>query len=58
MAKAEPFKFLTNDEFNRLGQAEKLAYLASAVASLDERTNSRVKIFAADPSKPKRKKRD
>ena len=60
MAAAErPFKFLTNEEFNRLSQTEKLDYLAGVVATLDESTHS-LKIFrdAKAKSKPKPQLKD
>ena len=55
MAAAErTFKFLTNEEFNRLSQKDKLDYLASAVSMLNESTNS-LKIFRDARTRPKLK---
>ena len=51
----QPFKFLTNEEFNRLSQTDKMNYLAGAVAALNERTNSRVRLFAPSKTRPKPK---
>jgi hypothetical protein len=37
---AEPFKFLSKDEFNRLGPEEKAAYLTEAVKQLCKMTET------------------
>ena len=51
-----PFKLLTNEEYNRLSRIDKMNYLASAVAIMKDRTNSRASLFAPSKTKPKPKR--
>jgi hypothetical protein len=48
----EAFRFLSNEEFNQLPQADKLAYLAAAVSMLGELTTGTMKLFAESKKPP------
>ena len=46
--KNESFRFLSSAEFNQLAQAEKMDYLARAVAALSERDAAWQQLFYPD----------
>ena len=48
----EAFQFLSNEEFNKLPQADKLAYLAAAVSMLSELTTGTMRLFAESTKPP------
>ena len=46
MADAKPpFRFLTTEEFNRLTQAEKIAYIGNALVAINEQTTTISQLF-------------